>query len=226
MLKFYLKLGLSCLFFVFAVAMVSSQNTANKPGQPENVKVVATNVVGKSFTLAWDPVPGVTGYYVYMDTSRSPNGDRIGTRSPITTTTFEIQNITVNTDRSFWVRAYNDNGEGPSSAIVNFNLRNTKLNAPTNLKVVATNVAGNSFTLTWDPVPGATGYYVNQGTRNRLSPPEFNWERKVSLRPITTPETEVQRITLNTNYAYRVTAYNDDGEGPQSDHIEFNLERK
>jgi len=199
---------------------------AQSPGQPGNLKVTATNVSGNSFTLGWDPVPGATGYYVYQDTPRTPNGERISTRSPITTTSFEVERIVINTDRSFWVRAYNDSGEGPSSIVVNINLHNTQLKAPANLKVTATNVGGSSFTLVWDPVPGASGYYVYEGVPNRLPPVLFSWDRKGTMRAITSSETEVQRVTTNRNTTYRVTAYNDAGEGPPSEHFEFNLERK
>ena len=95
---------------------------------------------------------------------------------------------------------------------------------PANLKVTETDAAANSLTLTWEPVPGATGYYVYQGLLNRINQGWTRW-RTTTPDPITTATVVVRRVTLNTNYLYRVTAYNDSGEGAPSDYIEVNITR-
>lgn len=94
---------------------------------------------------------------------------------------------------------------------------------PVNLSVTDPSSANNSFTLSWDPVPGAKGYYIYQIPQGRT----LGWHKWLSTTPdpIVTPSAEVRRVTLNTNYSYRVTAYNDNGEGLPSDTIDVNLKR-
>jgi len=92
---------------------------------------------------------------------------------------------------------------------------------PINLRVTETNAETNSFSLAWDAVPGATEYRVYQIPQGR----SVGWLRWISTTPdpITTPAAEVRRITLNTKYSYRVTALNDNGEGPPSEIVDVNL---
>jgi len=101
----------------------------------------------------------------------------------------------------------------------------SKPEAPTNLRLIEINAETYSFTMEWDPVPGATEYRIYQGHSNRLN---FGWTRwrTNTPDPVTTPAAEVRRVTLNTNYVYRVTAVNANGEGAPSDHIEVNIVKK
>ena len=95
--------------------------------------------------------------------------------------------------------------------------------APVNIIVTGTDAANYSFSLSWDPVPGATGYYIYQI-------PGGSYTRKVRCLattpdPITVPSAEIKKITLNTEYWYVVTAYNVNGESLPSNHVVVKLTR-
>ena len=92
---------------------------------------------------------------------------------------------------------------------------------PVNLSVTGTDADKNSFTLAWDPVPEAAGYYIYQVPQGRT----LGWRKWQSTTPdpINSTNAEVNKVTLNTNYSYRVTAFNDNGEGPPSDTVDVNL---
>ena len=95
--------------------------------------------------------------------------------------------------------------------------------APANLKVIGINAEASSFSLAWDPVPGAAGYIVYQVSGGRTT----GWRKWLATAPdpITTPAAEIKRITANTEYWYRVTAYNEKGESLPSDHVAVKLTR-
>lgn len=125
MTRLYFKIGFICFLLVFPLAFAIAQEKADVPEKPANLIVVETNAENNSFTLAWDPVPGATGYYIYQ----IPQGRTLGWRKwpsttpdPITTPNAEVRRVTLNTNYSYRVTAFNDNGEGSSSDTVDVNL--------------------------------------------------------------------------------------------------------
>ena len=125
MTKHYLRIGFICFLLVFPLVFAASQETTDALEKPANLIVVETNAANNSFTIAWDNVPGATGYYVYQ----IPEGRTIGWRKwnattpdPITVPTAEVKRITLNTKYTYRVTAFNDNGEGPPSDTVDVNL--------------------------------------------------------------------------------------------------------
>ena len=108
--------------------------------------VTASDVTASGATLAWDPVPGASGYAVLAD------GSRIGTTdTPGYTDAAAPGGATV----AYSVSAVDASGEGAASAPVAVLTLPT---APTGLTASAVTVFGAS--LAWDPVPGATSYVV------------------------------------------------------------------
>lgn len=109
---------------------------------------------GGSIALAWNAVPGASGYVL----RRSPTG-AAGSFQPIARPlgiSFTDSNLTADSTYFYSVAARNATGEGPTGAVVS---ARTAVGVP----VAATPnvVAGNATaTITWPNVPGATGYDI------------------------------------------------------------------
>ncbi|HYX10165.1 MAG TPA: fibronectin type III domain-containing protein [Bacteroidales bacterium] len=82
------------------------------PNPPENLNF--TNVSYSSATLNWNSSNGATSYNVYKSNNTKVNS------SPITTTSYNITNLTPNTTYSYYVKAFNEAGASPMSAISSF----------------------------------------------------------------------------------------------------------
>ncbi len=86
--------------------------------------------------------------------------------------------------------------------------------APTALN--ATNVTASSFTANWSSVTGATGYLLDVSTSSSFVTyvqPYQNWDVGIVTSQ------NVTGLTQNTNYYYRLRAYNGNGTSPNSNVI-------
>ncbi|MBP0726858.1 fibronectin type III domain-containing protein [Bacillus sp. RG28] len=114
---------------------------------PTNLKY--TSITDKSVDLTWDPVSGVSGYYIYQ------NGTKLS--NLIKTNNVKL-NLSPNTDYTFEVTALNGNNESDKSNKLIIKTLPIPPSAPTGLTV--NNVTSNSLTLRWNSVTGANSYYV------------------------------------------------------------------
>jgi len=114
---------------------------------PTNLKY--TSITDKSVDLTWDPVAGVSGYYIYQ------NGTKL---SNLIKTNIVKLNLSPNTDYTFEVTALNGNNESDKSNKLIIKTLPIPPSAPTGLTV--NNVTSNSLTLRWNSVTGANSYYV------------------------------------------------------------------
>ena len=126
MTKLFFRIGIVCFLLVFPLMLAFTDDAAGLPEKPENLKVTGTNADNNSFSLAWDPVPGATGYLIYQ----IPQGRTVGWRKwmsttpdPINVPAAEVRKVTLNTNYSYRVTAFNDNGEGTPSDMVDVNLK-------------------------------------------------------------------------------------------------------
>ncbi|MBO8173606.1 MAG: hypothetical protein H0Z33_17195 [Bacillaceae bacterium] len=117
-------------------------SSTTHPGIPTNIH---TTVESTKITVTWDPVPGATGYEVEADGVVISNG---------LNTTFVHEGLQPNSTHTYRVRALNSGGPGNWSELIT---ATTVFGKPTNLNITSTS---DTITLTWDPVPGATGYDV------------------------------------------------------------------
>ncbi|MDP4092956.1 MAG: fibronectin type III domain-containing protein, partial [Bacillota bacterium] len=116
------------------------------PGFTVPTGITIPNVTGTSITLNWTAVTGATSYDISIDGVVYSN---------ITNTnTYTTNGLTPNTQHTFKIRAKNYSQISDWSTPVN---QNTPLTAPIN---ISKDIKSTSITLSWQAIPGATGYDV------------------------------------------------------------------
>lgn len=157
------------------------------PSIPQNFQAEPQS---QGIVVAWDRVPGATGYDIEVDGVIHDTGADNG---------FIHQGLPPDTDHNYRVRARSGEVFGEWSDIL---MRTTLADFPVNLQATATDSA---ITLTWDPVIGAKGYDVEvDGTV--IS----NGLELIFVHPNLLPFTE---------HEYRVRARSEGGIGPWSDKV-------
>ena len=155
--------------------------------------------------MSWDTVSGADGYNVYK-------GDhtKIGTT---TSSNYHMSGLTPGITYTYIVTAYNDSTESadsePFSITLDTHGQISSLTAPLNLQ--ASDITTNSFTLSWDPVQGATGYHVYTGEHDIIS-------------TTTDPNCTMSGLTPGGTYTYIVTAYNNTTESADSQPFSITLD--
>jgi len=85
---------------------------------------------------------------------------------------------------------------------------NTKPGVPANVRV--TDVTGSSITIEWDTVPGAFAYKLYQVNPNDKD------DLRVHTEEIYTPGVNIIGLNPNTSATFRISAFNEEGEGDPS----------
>lgn len=163
------------------------------PSIPANLS--ATNVTTTSLRLNWlastDNV-GVTAYEVYQGTTLL--------NDKVTSTSFDVTGLTCNTTYRFTVRAKDAAGNVSASSneltVRTGACTTTDTQAPSQpTNLVASNVTGNSFTLSWSAATdnvGVVGYEV--------------YQNGVVINNVTTTTLNVSNLACGTAYVYTVLA--------------------
>ena len=152
-------------------------------------------VSGSSVELSWTPVEGASGYNVYR--LLSADGTHM-LESKTDLTKYTVTGLACGTTFSFFVTAYNGNGEGwgYSNAIsVTMGLCSP---------VLTYTATQTSITLSWDQISGATGYKVYRLINS--------FGTHMELGATTETSFEVESLACGTTFSFFVTSYNDDGE--------------
>jgi len=137
-------------------AEVSATPLVTLPLAPTGLGLTPGNT---QMSLTWAAVSGATSYKIYRKTEGSawltaPVGTSTGTL-------FTDTGLVAGTKYYYRVAAVNAGGTGACSSEVNSTPAITSLLAPTNVAVVAGNT---QVMVTWDPIEGATAYYVAVAT--------------------------------------------------------------
>ncbi len=161
----------------------------------------ATVESSSQIDLAWGEVAGATGYKIYQLNSVGDSteiGDVIGELA------YESTGLSPYTDYSYKVTAYSDAGESEASSTVS---KTTLVAAPSNFSYSV--VSASQINLSWDPVKGATGYYIFYSK---------NKDTDYSSIFVSTSTTyDSKELDANEEYFYYVRAKNANGEGDFSD---------
>ncbi|MBN2858304.1 MAG: fibronectin type III domain-containing protein [Candidatus Delongbacteria bacterium] len=144
---------------------------------------------------------GLVAYYGFNH--GTANGDNAGitTLSDLTVNTWDgtLQNFALSGTTSNWVEGVLDL-DPPSAPEA----------------AAATNITFSKFTANWNPVTSATGYYLDVATDNGFSSFLTGYEGKNVLNAVSFT---VNELSPETEYFYRVRAYNGGGESQNSNTI-------
>ncbi len=164
------------------------------PAKPINLQATTT---GSSITLTWNAVYGASKYNI-----EQIGGESFTVDAPDTSYTFE--GLTPETTYSFRVMAVNDQGSSDWSALITIATSVTPA-TPTILKAIP---AGDSVTLYWDTIAGATKYNIEQiGGKSLTAFAPATARSVMSLKPRTTYSFRVMAVSENasSNWSNPVT---------------------
>lgn len=194
--------------------VISLSTLPNAPTGP--VAIAATNITQTSFTANWNPLTGaasfvldISGDNLFQNFVPNFNNRNVGN-----VTSFQVSGLTANTPYYYRVRAVNTGGTSANSNIVSLiTLPDVPL-AP--IAGPATILSNTSFSANWSTSSGAAGYYLDialdDGFSNFLS--GYNNKDAGNTASFT-----VTGISFNTNYYYRVRAYNNGGTSSSSNSV-------
>ena len=147
-------------------------------------------------TLTWDAVPGASSYTVYRSSSASGPFTQLATPAQ---NSYTDSGLTPNTPYFYKVSATGAGGEGAQSAVFSA----VTLAAPTNAE--AQPAGTDAIGLTWNAVPGATGYALFRSTR-------AGGPFTQVASPTTNSYTD-SGLTSGTTYYYQIAATDASGQG-------------
>ncbi|MCR6489604.1 fibronectin type III domain-containing protein [Amycolatopsis sp. OK19-0408] len=130
--------------------------TGTRPPGVTDLRATAGN--GQA-TLAWTPVGGATGYYVYQRNVSAGEADFTQLRYPVTGSSWVAAGLTPGGRYEFKLQSVNGLVRGGFSTVAGVTAGGTTPGGPADLRATPGNGAA---TLTWTPVGSATGYYVYQ----------------------------------------------------------------
>jgi hypothetical protein len=173
----------------------------------------------RRLTVQWDPVPGATGYNVYLAAAAGVGPDSYASLAQGRKEEAEGSPLTVRglkNEQTFHVvvTAVGEGGEGapsdPGSAVTF-----APIEPPTGLRAKA---GDHRVTWTWDPVPGATRYHLYVAEQAGVTPASYDLlPGHLKVNAATRPHTE-RGLTNDVTYYAVVTAENAGGEtGPSAE---------
>jgi len=158
-----------------------------------------------SIIVNWESVTGTSGYYVFRSTTYNGTYDSIGTSA---TTSYEDNSLSGGTRYYYKVAAYNSGGTSTQSSYVS---AITPLGTPTG--VTATVNSERSITVSWEPVTGATWYYIYRSTTT-----DGTYTRVVGISAGRTSY-EDNYLSGGTTYYYKVAANVGENTSTQSSYV-------
>ena len=198
------------LFVIFCVVLVGCDLVEPVPPTPPTSAPTVDASTGThptSIELSWNPVEGADNYRLFRAEDEAGTYTYLG-ETPYTSYYDDVGSA--NTGKWYWyrVRACNAAGCGPESAPV----RGYAGKPPAPTDVRASDGEYRDFILiTWEPVPGATGYVVY---RDRARDGTY---RTVVADRVKGPPVADEDVRFGAKYWYRVQARNRYGFGPLSE---------
>jgi phosphodiesterase/alkaline phosphatase D-like protein len=173
-------------------------------------------VTSSVFSASWSSISGATGYVLDVSTSSSFTSYVSGYQNLDVgnTTSQSVTGLSANTTYYYRARAYNSAGtSGNSNVITVTTLPNPPSAATAN---AATNVTSSGFTANWSSVSGASGYRLDLSTNSSFTSYVSGYQN-LDVGNVTS--WSLGGLSRNTDYYYRVRAYNAGGVSGNSNVI-------
>ncbi len=170
---------------------VSATPAYERPMRPSGLTVIRGNT---EIGLSWSAVAGAEGYKVFRRISGSP-----WPKEPIAVvegTFFTDQNLINATQYEYAVAAINAFGAGAWSETISASPTVKMITAPVNLQPIP---GDSRVSITWDPVPGATGYEVSMSATKE-------WQTVATSGSITRTTYTFEHLDNGKTYYFRVQA--------------------
>ena len=169
---------------------ISCTTLVAPPGSPANIIATATD---RTITVSWNAVNGAIGYDIEADGVVIDNS---------TATTYTHRNLNPGTPHKYKVRAKNAGGSGNWSAEISKSTLPGSPDIPQNLNTIP---LSTSVTVTWNSVPGATGYDIEVDGVLVNNGPSTSYIHN--------------SLTPGTHHSYRVRSINSGGKSEWSSYV-------
>lgn len=184
---------------------------------PNQVTALTPTVISQtSFQAVWNSAANANGYLLDVATDNTFTNFVTGYnhRDVSNVTSYNVSGLTANTTYYFRVYGYNSDGNSATGNTIEVKTLPNLPSAPVNQ--TATLITTTGFTATWTAVSGATGYYLDVATDLAITAYVSGFINK-DVGNITTYA--VTGLSSNTNYYYRIRAYNTGGASSNSNII-------
>ncbi len=173
--------------------------------------ISVTNITRNSFTLSWNSCAGAKGYLIDISTDSNFLNCISGyaNRDLFNCSSHDVNGITENTTYYVRIRSYNRiNEPSTNTQIV---VKSKLLDEPVFTSPPYSNITSNGFTIRWNSVAGAKGFYLDIATDL-----EFN-QFIIKGEDINNTLTySTQTLAPNVKYFVRIRAYNENGQSENS----------
>ncbi|MFC5270243.1 LamG-like jellyroll fold domain-containing protein [Adhaeribacter terreus] len=185
---------------------------ASPASRPDTVLLAspANNAINVALpaVLSWNAATNATSYQLQVATAsnfQSPEANI----SNITTLSRSVTGLANNTQYFWRVKAFNASGESNWSAVRSFKSEPMPLPGTPTLASPADNATGISInpTLSWNAASNATSYQLQVAISNSFSAPLVE-----DISNISTLSRTISGLANNTQYSWRVKAFNASGE--------------
>lgn len=185
--------------------------TETTPSAP--VATAATTTLETSLVANWNSVAGATGYFLSVSTVSNfasfvagYNNLDVGN-----ITSYTITGLSGGTTYYYRVNAYKGSNSGPESNTITALVKPSASTATS-----ASTIAETTFNANWNSVTGVSGYYLDVAVNSGFTSFVAGFNNK-DVSNVTTYT--ITGLSANTQYYYRIRAYNASGTGNNSNTI-------
>ncbi|QKG79518.1 fibronectin type III domain-containing protein [Tenuifilum thalassicum] len=185
-----------------------------KPNTPANLSI--NNVTQTGFTLQWQEVPGADGYIIDIATDEEFTSFVSGYagKEVLNENSAEITGLTPNT--TYYIRIKSFEGSDESDYSSPYAATTIKVVPQAPVAFAASDVTSAGFTASWGSVTEADGYKIDVSSDADFSSFVLGYNGR-DVQGATSHD--VQGLSANTTYYYRVRAYNNGGDSDFSNII-------
>ncbi|HTG45953.1 MAG TPA: fibronectin type III domain-containing protein [Verrucomicrobiae bacterium] len=188
----------------------ASATTAPAPLNPPAAPLLQAHTISVSrIGLEWNNVANEAGYILERKSGSEANWVEL-TRPALDVSSYINEGLSASTEYFFRIRAFNADGESASSAEVSARTLDRVPEPPAAPILAATAASLTSVALSWNEVPGASSYKLEQQAGSSGA-----WT-EIMIASLGTTSFLNTGLLPSTEYRYRLRAFNSDGASEYS----------